>query len=506
MIKYNNNNILILYFILLSNLFIIYSYSQQQCPKCTLPNNLCTSKERDGILCKECNYRGYIKDTGISFICVCATRDMDPSSFCLTRIEKPEFGGGLIKSTTIIKNGPIYYGKCVCHNDYNFGFYSLSKRILYDPYKYKSETKDHLNAIEKLRRSYYFFDTSQKELEKTNFNGEFKYGEPFPPTCDRCYIYDDLIYETSPYGPDPTQLTSDKTSYNEKFCNRVGGPDPDLIKKLFELEEENKISKFKESSKFSQVSIIDDNVKNNREDIYENSEENNKINNEDGKSLFNIAIDFFDKANSLGYSIIDKSTSELKMKILNIEKYNNNNKFKESEYEKVNLWKMCSGHGIWNFTTNSCQCNKGWSLNELGILGYNGEILYSCITCIGGYGPPVPTKNSEFEIAFVSTDGNWMAYPSHCSVIWTPDPLDGIMKECSGHGKMNSRGECECYSDDINGYWEIDIYKTIDTEKKIFWYDPISFEKIYKSYESEFILETCIKCQSGKHEDFSCRT
>jgi hypothetical protein len=82
----------------------------------------------------------------------------------------------------------------------------------------------------------------------------------------------------------------------------------------------------------------------------------------------------------------------------------------------------CGGHGTWNATAYACgPCDLGWQLQDSGMLGVDSEEVLLCTQCALPYGPP-----------------------ANCSVVWLPDPLDGALKECSGHGVFVG-GACQCF-------------------------------------------------------------
>jgi hypothetical protein len=96
-------------------------------------------------------------------------------------------------------------------------------------------------------------------------------------------------------------------------------------------------------------------------------------------------------------------------------------------------WEVCNGQGLYNSTTRQCECYRGWQLTFVG--GYDDVQLFSCIDCQPLFGPsPYDDEEGPF-----------------CSMIWTPDPLDGELKECSGHGKYLN-GVCDCT---VGGFWEL---------------------------------------------------
>jgi len=91
--------------------------------------------------------------------------------------------------------------------------------------------------------------------------------------------------------------------------------------------------------------------------------------------------------------------------------------------------KTCSGHGIWNRKTYSCECDFNWSLENTNIKGIDNEDVFLCSKCRGLYGPQ---------------PGHEIFAP--CSRIWIPNPKTGKEEECSGGGRYikNLFGDYEC--------------------------------------------------------------
>lgn len=100
-------------------------------------------------------------------------------------------------------------------------------------------------------------------------------------------------------------------------------------------------------------------------------------------------------------------------------------------------FRTCSGHGTWDPVNRNCTCWDGWTLGLIG--QYEGNDVYSCVACLPLWGPD-------------SYDATQL--PPYCSKIWTPDPITGIDRECSGRGYFRN-GNCACYGNSTIGYWAI---------------------------------------------------
>jgi hypothetical protein len=86
----------------------------------------------------------------------------------------------------------------------------------------------------------------------------------------------------------------------------------------------------------------------------------------------------------------------------------------------------CSRHGDFDPNTHICTCHQGWT----------GPL---CNQCAQDYGP----------------------YPV-CGTIWTPDPVDGVLKECSGHGTQFN-GVCQCFFNSSAGFWVLAPFRNVET-------------------------------------------
>ena len=150
----------------------------------------------------------------------------------------------------------------------------------------------------------------------------------------------------------------------------------------------------------------------------------------------------------------------------------------------------CAGHGTWDQDLHGCVCSTGWTLALAG-LGYADTPVYLCQECLGPLGPPVPVQNS-----FLDTGQESLQF-SFCSVPWTPDPLDGQLKACSGHGDYLTNG-CQCDSDPVNGYWRLAPY-SLD-QRTLYLSGPEQYTEIIETYT----VDTCLGCQTGFSVNEGC--
>ncbi len=150
------------------------------------------------------------------------------------------------------------------------------------------------------------------------------------------------------------------------------------------------------------------------------------------------------------------------------------------------VWFECSNHGTWNAEGRYCVCNTGWGLGALPELGHDDNILYSCIQCVGPYGPPIPSER------YAVYSGS-----NVCSVPWTPDPVDGAFKECSGHGVFQ-QGVCMCYQNSTHGWWTLGTYSMYDKDIEGVGIDT------YITVNKYFSVLTCINCLTGYAPDTYC--
>jgi hypothetical protein len=134
-------------------------------------------------------------------------------------------------------------------------------------------------------------------------------------------------------------------------------------------------------------------------------------------------------------------------------------------------FRTCSGHGIYNFTTRECQCDKGW---DLAFIGYDAPInitrkVTSCNTCYGHWGPEPYSIYGD---------------PPYCNRIFSPDPITGHLAECGGRGIYidDDGGSCSCYGNSTIGYWAL---------------GNIGGRFDYKG--NEVIAQSCVNCEYGKN-------
>lgn len=96
-------------------------------------------------------------------------------------------------------------------------------------------------------------------------------------------------------------------------------------------------------------------------------------------------------------------------------------------------WTECSGHGVWNTQTHSCDCDAGWMPRVTAYEGFQEEKTSTCDLCAPLWGP-------------------W----PRCDVVVTPDPIDDVIRECGGHGVFSSATtSCACFSNSTAGYWTL---------------------------------------------------
>ena len=127
-------------------------------------------------------------------------------------------------------------------------------------------------------------------------------------------------------------------------------------------------------------------------------------------------------------------------------------------------FKTCSGHGVFNFSTRVCECDKGWKLGYIGT-DVHGNDVQSCIQCDGHFGP---SPYSAYDS------------PPYCRMIFSPSPITGISEECGGRGKYYLETGCSCYSNSTTGYWKLGRLGGRFTDNG-----------------TEIFAESCIECESG---------
>jgi len=108
----------------------------------------------------------------------------------------------------------------------------------------------------------------------------------------------------------------------------------------------------------------------------------------------------------------------------------------------------CNNHGSWNATAFKCECDDHWTGLESQLIGVNDENVTFCTICAPGYGPPTYHAPDPVQ--------------PYCSVIYTPDPQDGVLKECSGHGSYVN-GDCSCFFNATAGHWNTSLVDTVLT-------------------------------------------
>lgn len=145
------------------------------------------------------------------------------------------------------------------------------------------------------------------------------------------------------------------------------------------------------------------------------------------------------------------------------------------------IWSLCAGHGGWNDTLHGCECSKGWGLSVIGS-GYNDTIIPVCQICSGPWGPLPPSQQSSLPQVNDTVP--------FCSVIFTPDPVDGILKQCSGHGDYYN-GACICDQSEELGWWVLAPYKMNQTTLLLVGVET------YETRVIEYEVMTCQECLVG---------
>ncbi len=145
---------------------------------------------------------------------------------------------------------------------------------------------------------------------------------------------------------------------------------------------------------------------------------------------------------------------------------------------KDSSFRTCSGHGIWNATTHSCECGDKWGLSLFpgGEKDMRGNPASTCNRCKGFWGPPPPPPSS-------SSSSNHP--PPFCSFVWTPDE-SGVSSECSGHGTFVN-DVCACFGNATHGWWD---------SKTITHVFPDGYEHT---------VTTCLGCRLGYGPPGDCR-
>ena len=149
--------------------------------------------------------------------------------------------------------------------------------------------------------------------------------------------------------------------------------------------------------------------------------------------------------------------------------------------ETDDTWEVCAGHGTFNTTTHSCDCDLGWQLEYAGN-GYNDFPIYLCTDCTPVYGPSPTFSSSLYSMSPNTT--------SFCSAIYTPSPIDGTVQLCSGGGNWIGN-ECSCFSSDELGYYNLTSYSIV--EDIWVW----QAEGIYTLEPQTFTVQTCAACNKN---------
>lgn len=161
----------------------ILSSINAQCPICTLATSECyvpSFSSETGVLCEECNFRGFRLDA--DSLCICSSSSFDPQLNCLI----PNEGAQESVNIDLVRKRAY----CEPHASFEYGFWR---------------------------------NTPSSELElwilDSSLEGKFMYGASRnPPVSDRCFS--DL------YGPKPNRLTAYREEFKVNACNQFGGVDP----------------------------------------------------------------------------------------------------------------------------------------------------------------------------------------------------------------------------------------------------------------------------------------
>ena len=355
--------------IILLFLSLLFHLIDSQCSLCTMPNGQCTTNGIQGILCEECNYRGYVDP--VTRTCACNSRFENPSVNCSSLYSVPI----IVNVTTVVTN---YH--CDCHHNTEDGDWKLNE----PPFE------------------------SRIFINSSDFK-EFKYGLPYPPVCNTCFN----MY----IGPPPESLTPSMTSFKVQACTRIGGMDPNVVYRY--------------------------------KDITQGPDS--------------------------PYIQVDYESFVFYPRNLDVE-----------EDEPVFTWYECSNHGVWDPILHVCVCNKGWGLALLPEKGFGGKDLYTCEVCAGPYGYKVPSQQ------YIVQKGN-----DFCAAPFTPDPVDGGTKICSGHGDFQL-GECRCYDNSTHGHWTLANYTT--QELTVLGVGDMTYEEVDVTYT----VLTCLECKPPYSPDSFC--
>ena len=132
-------------------------------------------------------------------------------------------------------------------------------------------------------------------------------------------------------------------------------------------------------------------------------------------------------------------------------------------------FRTCNGHGMFNFTSRACQCDREWSPEPIGV-DLNNSVVMGCTTCAEFYGP---SPKDPFKL------------PPFCLSIHSPDPLTGREEECGGHGRYYPETrECVCFGNRTHGYWTSGVIGS--------WSDGGG------------LVRSCVDCQPGYSLNTNC--
>lgn len=404
-------------------IFLLIPFIKSECtpPSCLLPTGECSPIDLEmkiGVLCVECNIRGFTKDGGVT--CNCTRNDLDPYNGCLTP-----------STVAIQQNFTLGYfnASCGCYESWTYGAWKSLET---------NTVKQYVNDIQ----------------EK-----EYRYGSPFPPVCDDCFN----IY----YGPRPEQITTSQNYFGIQACTQLGGQDPDLISTSPTRNPTIVRRILKKNLKYRSIRSKN----NNKIDLKTTTQY--ILSHKSKLSTLVRQLKSNTDESILKERIYHKNKVTHAKKILHHTVSN-----RHLADTEIISWSQCSNHGVWNSSLHGCECNEGWQLRAVeGFETHLQSTIYLCDICGGPYGPPVPRQQEYLPLEVFQSSGL-----GYCTAPWTPDPLDrGILKECSGHGVFNPlSGQCLCDFSEEQGFWSLSLYNL--TEQRTILVEDDTYEMVFWNY------------------------